>query len=177
VTGDYTIVGRIRKPHGLHGELLVETMCDDPGAIFAPGSRVIAGTDAGDLLGGSVREMSVTRARPFKGELLVTFREIGDRNAAEEWRHRFLLVPTATLPVPQDGEVWVHELVGMRVTHVSGAPVGEVVGVEELPQGLLLEVKTARGTSSVPFVDAIVVGVDRDARMLTIDPPEGLLEL
>jgi 16S rRNA processing protein RimM len=177
VTGDHTIVGRIRKPHGIHGELLVETMCDDPGAIFAPGSRVIAGDDAGELLGGTVREMCVSRARPFKGELLVTFREISDRTAAEEWRHRFFLVPTDALRPPETGEVWVHELAGMRVVHVSGEHVGEVSGVEELPQGLMLAVKTARGTSSVPFVDAIVVNVDRDARTLTIDPPEGLLEL
>lgn len=177
MTDDYTIVGRIRKPHGIHGELLVETMCADPAAIFAAGSRVIVGDAGGDLLGGAVREMSVTRSRPFKGELLVTFKDIADRNAAEEWRHRCLLVPTNALRPPEAGEVWVHELIGMRVSDVTGAYVGDVSGVEELPQGLMLEVKTSRGTSSVPFVDAIVVGVDRDARTLTIDPPAGLLEL
>jgi 16S rRNA processing protein RimM len=177
VTGDYTIVGRIRKPHGIHGELFVDTMCSDPGAIFAPGKSVVAGDSAGELLGGAVREMSITRARPFKGELLVTFREITDRNDAEIWRQRFLLVLTAELPEPADGEVWIHELIGMRVNDVSGAHVGEVSSVDEMPQGLMLEVKTSRGTSSVPFVDAIVVGVDRDARTLTIDPPNGLMEL
>jgi 16S rRNA processing protein RimM len=177
VTGEYTIVGRVRKPHGIHGELFVETMCDDPGAIFAPGSRVMVGDENGDLIGGVVREMAVSRSRPFKGELLVTFREIADRNTAEEWRNRFLLIPTNELRPPEGGEVWVHELVGMSVTHVDGSPVGEVIGIEELPQGLLLEVKTPRGTSSIPFVDAIVVGVDREARALTIDPPQGLLEL
>jgi 16S rRNA processing protein RimM len=177
VTGDYTIVGRIRKPHGIHGELFVDTMCSDPGAIFAPGKSVVAGDNAGELLGGAVREMAVMRARPFKGELLVTFRDINDRNTAEEWRQRFLLVLTSQLPEPADGEVWVHELIGMCVNHVNGEHVGEVSGVDELPQGLMLEVKTARGASSVPFVDAIVVGVDREGRTLTIDPPQGLLEL
>lgn len=71
----------------------------------------------------------------------------------------------------------MHELTGMRVSDVSGAHVGEVIGYDELPQGLLLEVKTARGTASIPFVDAIVTNVDRDTRSITIDPPEGLLDL
>jgi 16S rRNA processing protein RimM len=177
VTGDYTIVGKIRKPHGVHGELLVETMCDDPGAIFAPGSRVIAGDETAELLGGAVRELSVIRSRPFKGELLVTFATIDDRNAADEWRHRYLLVPTDSLRPPEAGEVWVHELPGMRVSDVSGAYVGDVTGVEEVPQGLLLEVSTARGSASIPFVEAIVVSIDREARTVVIDPPEGLLDL
>lgn len=178
MSADYTIVGRIRKPHGVHGELLIETMCDDPGAIFAPGSRVIAGDEHADLLGGAARDIHVTRSRPFKEGLLVTFRDIADRNAADEWRHRYLLVPTSELPEPEDGEVWVHELPGMRVVDVRGEHVGEVLTVDEYPHGFILEVKRSSGkTTSIPYVDAIVVNVDRKARTLTIDPPEGLLEL
>jgi 16S rRNA processing protein RimM len=177
VSDDYTIVGRIRKPHGVHGELLIEPMCDDPDAIFASGHRVIAGDESGDLLSGAMREMSITRARPFKDGVLVTFREISDRNNADEWRHRYLLVPTATLPVPEEGEVWIHELPGMRVNHVNGAHIGDVSATEEVPQGLLLEVKTSRGMSSIPFLEPIVVNVDRIARVITVDPPDGLLDL
>lgn len=177
MTGDYTIVGRIRKPHGIHGELLVELMCDDPGAIFAPGRRVFAGDDAGELLGKAEQELHVTRSRPFKDALLVTFKSVGDRNAADEWRHRFLLVPTSELPPPGEGEVWVHELTGMRVEHVDGTHIGDVASVDEFPQGYMLEVKTSRGMSSVPFIEPIVAGVDREARTIRIDPPAGLLDL
>jgi 16S rRNA processing protein RimM len=177
VTADHTIVGRIRKPHGVHGELLIETTCDDPDAVFASGNRVVAGDTDGNVLGPPQRDLIVSRARPFKDGLLVTFASITDRNLADEWRHRFLLVPTAELPPPQEGEVWVHELAGMRVNHVDGSAIGDVVDVDELPQGYLLEITTPAGRASIPFVDAIVVGVDRDARVITIDPPEGLLDL
>ena len=152
-------------------------MCDDPDAIFAPGRHVFAADESGDLLGGAEQVLSVTRNRPFKDAHLITFREISDRNAAEEWRQRFLVVRSSDLPLPEPGEVWVHELTGMRVSDVNGAHVGDVVGYEELPQGFLLEVKTARGSASIPFVEPIVTNVDRDARVITIDPPDGLLDL
>ena len=174
---DYAIVGRIRKPHGIHGELVVEAICDEPGATFAPGRRVFAGGQSPTATLTEPRELEVLSARPFKQQWLVSLRGIGDRNEAELWRERFLLVKASELSPPGEGEVWMHEMPGMHVVTVSGARVGDVVEVQTLPQGLLIDVQTPRGVVSIPFVDAIVVGVDRAARTLTVDPPDGLLDL
>jgi ribosomal 30S subunit maturation factor RimM len=65
----------------------------------------------------------------------------------------------------------------MRVNHADGSHVGDVVDVDEVPQGYLLEITTPKGRASIPFVDAIVIAVDRESRVITIDPPEGLLDL
>jgi ribosomal 30S subunit maturation factor RimM len=53
----------------------------------------------------------------------------------------------------------------------------DIRAVQQVPQGLLIDVATARGIVSVPFVEPIVVRVDRDVRQVTIDPPAGLMEL
>jgi 16S rRNA processing protein RimM len=177
VKSDYAIVGRIRKPHGIHGELVVEPICDEPGATFAPGRRVFAGGQTANAPLKAPRELEITSARPFKKQWLVSLRGIDDRNEAELWRERFLLVNASELSPPSDGEVWMHEMPGMHVVTVSGVPVGDVFEVQTLPQGLLLDVQTPRGIVSIPFVDAIVVGVNREARTLTVDPPDGLLDL
>ncbi len=170
----FAVVGRIRKPHGIRGDLVVEALCDEPDAIFAAGRRVFLSP-----LGGAITpaETTINSARPFKAGWIVAFHGIGDRNDVEAWRGRELLVPDDELAPPADDELWRHEIVGLRVVDTSGAEVGEVTDLFELPQGLLLDVRTARGVVSVPFVDAIVVGVDRSSRTLTIDPPDGLLEL
>jgi hypothetical protein len=42
------IVGRVRKAHGIRGDLVVEPMTDEPDAVFAPGRRVFAGTASGN---------------------------------------------------------------------------------------------------------------------------------
>ena len=107
----------------------------------------------------------------------MAFAGISDRNDVEAWRNRELLVPEDELAEPADDELWVHEIVGSRVVLQDGSEVGEVVDVFEVPQGLLLDVRTPRGVVSIPFVDAIVTDVDRPTRTLTIDPPDGLLEL
>lgn len=177
MTSDFAIVGRIRKPHGIHGELVVEAMCDEPGATFARGRRVFAGGQSPTANLTSPPELEVLGSRPFKQQWLVSLRGISDRNEAELWRERFLLVKASELSPPSDGEVWVHEMPGMHVVTVSGDPVGDVFEVQTLPQGLLLDVQTPRGIVSIPFVDAIVVRVDREARTLTVDPPDGLLDL
>jgi len=173
---DFAIVGRVRNAHGVRGELVVELLTDAPDAIFASGRRLFAGTVDGDLARGAP-ELTVVSSRPFKGGRIVALREITDRNVADLWRDRYLLVPTSELPPPAEDEVYYHELVGMRVERVGGGLVGEVEGLYELPLGLTLEVKPpGRPTILIPYRPEIVTGVDVKARVLTVDPPEGLLD-
>lgn len=169
------IVGRVRRAHGIRGEVAVEMLTDEPDAVFASGRRVFAGTVTGDQAPDR-RELHVLRATPFKGGALVAFEEITDRNAADLWRDRYLLVPADELTPPAAGELYVHDLLGMRVALAHGEPVGDVVEVFELPQGLVLEVDRGRGTVLVPFDDRTVVEVDEDQRVIRIDPLPGLLD-
>jgi 16S rRNA processing protein RimM len=173
--GEFFIVGRVRKAHGIHGELAVEVITDVPDAVFASGARVFAGTSAGDLVPERI-ELHVERASPFKGGMIVAFREISDRTEAEQWRDRYLLVPAAELRPPDDDEVYVHELIDMRVMLVSGEELGRVIDVYELPQGLTLDVQRERGTVMLPFSETVVTEVDRKARVITVNPPDGMLD-
>ena len=173
---EFVIVGRVRKAHGIRGELVVEPITDTPERIFAPGQRVFAGTVRGDLAPDR-RELHVDRATPFKEGLIVAFREIGDRTAAEQWRNRFFLVPSDEVPALDEGEVYVHELVGMRVLLESGSELGEIAEVYELPQGLAIDVRRGDGKGTVLLLyEQSVLSVDRDARTLTVTVPEGLLD-
>lgn len=174
MTTGYAVVGRVRKPHGLHGELVVELFTDEPDAVFAAGRRIVIGDADATPRGG---EHLVARGRPFKDTWLVTLDGVEDRNAAEALRDSYLLVPLSQLVPLKADELYIHDLVGMSVVARDGNAIGVVHEVTRLPHGMLLEVRTDRGVSSVPFVEPIVVSVDRDARMITIDPPDGLLEL
>jgi 16S rRNA processing protein RimM len=170
------IVGRVRKAHGIRGELIVEPITDAPDAVFAPGRRVFAGTVTGDRAPDG-RELHVERTSRFKGGLIVAFREIADRTIAEQWRNRYFLVPRSELAPLDEDEVYVHELPGMSVRLESGDQIGEVVDVYDLPQGLALDVRrTGRSNTVVLLYDQSVVGVDRDARVVTVVVPEGLLD-
>jgi 16S rRNA processing protein RimM len=168
-------VGRIRRAHGIRGELVVELLTDEPDAIFASGRRVFAGDRVGDLAGDR-QELRVLRASPFKGGLIVAFEGIPDKTAADLWRDRYLLVPESEVTPPGDDELFIHDLVGMRVSK-GGETIGEVVEVFELPQGIVMDVRRPDGkTVMLPFDDNTVTDVDAVARVIDVDPVEGLLD-
>lgn len=174
-------VGRIRRPHGVRGELALEALTDEPGAILAPGRRVFQGTHEGALFldprSKQPRELIVKSLRPVKDGWLISLDAISDRTEAEKWNGRHLMVPVEELSEPDEGEVFAHELVGMQLVDAdSGAALGDVVEFYELPQGLLLEFRGARGLASLPFVEEFVVDVDRDARVIRVRLPDGLLD-
>jgi 16S rRNA processing protein RimM len=178
-TPAFIIVGRIRKAHGVRGDVVVEPITDAPDAIFASGRRVFAGTASGDLSPARV-ELHITAIRPFNDGLLVAFSEIPDRTVAETWRGRYLLVPADEVPAPDDEEVYVHELPGMRVELETGEIVGIVDATYELPQGLAIDVRRGAPrdgeTVLLLFDERTISSVDRASRRIVVTPPEGLLE-
>lgn len=168
------IVGRVRKAHGIRGDVVVEAITDDPDGVFVPGRKFVVGTVAGDPAKDR-REVTVASAHPFKGGFIVHLDEITDRAIADTWRDRYLLLPASELEPLSEDEVYMHDLLGMRVELESGEPVGTVEDFYELPQGLTLDVRREKGTVLVPY-DRVVTSVDRDARVIRIDPPAGLLD-
>ena len=173
---EFYSVGRVRRAHGIRGEVVVEALTDAPDAIFAAGRRVFAGTREGDLSPGAP-EMRVVRASPFKDGLIVSFAGITTRDEAERWRDRYLLLPEDEIEPPSDDEIFIHDLVGMRVVRTTGQDIGEVTQVFELPQGLVIEVaRPSEKTVLLPFNEQTVTEVDASARVIHIDPIEGLLD-
>jgi 16S rRNA processing protein RimM len=173
---EFAIVGRIRKAHGIRGEVVVEPLTDAPDAVFAPGRRVFAGTASGERARDGA-ELAVDSVRPFREGLLVRFDRIPDRTEAELWRDRYLLLPVAELAPPAQGEVYIHDLPGMQIVLESGEPLGEVLEVYELPQGLVLDVKRTNGsTVMLPFSADVVRRIDSAARIIEVAPPEGMLD-
>ena len=168
----------MRRAHGVRGELVVELMTDAPDVIFASGARVFQGTAAGDLWRdpktGAPRELKVLASRPFKGGLLVTLDAVSNRTEAERWNDRRLLVPLGELTEPEDGEVFLHELGGMRVLDERGEELGEVHTWYRVPQGVLLDVRTKRGDVALPFNERFVRHVNRAGRSITVSIPDEL---
>ena len=175
----FLIVGRVRKAHGIRGEVVVELLTDEPDAIFASGRRVYAGNSSGDLARDR-QELHVRSVRPFNEGLLVSFTEIPDRNAAELWRGRYLLAPATEVPAPDEDEVYLHDLIGMRVDLEDGTTVGTIEETYELPLGLAVDVRRAPPrdgeTILLPWDERTIASVDRAARIIVVTPPDGLLE-
>lgn len=184
---DEVQIGRVIKPHGVRGEVVVDATTDDPKGRFAAGTALVGRQT------GRERSLTVKAMRPHQGRLLVTFDEVRDRNEAESLRGMRFFAP----PVFDDEDAYYdHELVGLRVLDCGGVDaatanarayegaqpepvdIGEVAEVLRNPAQRLLRVALdGGGDALVPFVEAMVPIVDLDNGAIVITPPEGLLDL
>jgi 16S rRNA processing protein RimM len=170
------IVGRIGRPHGIRGEVVVGVRTDEPDLRFTVGASL----DAGPAADGDTQPKQVLRVaakRWHSGQLLIAFAGISDRTAAGELTGTWLSVDSSQLPPTADPEEFRdHQLIGLSVRTPAGEAVGVVTDVLHHGQDLLV-VQGAPGQEHlVPFVKAIVPEVDVAAGVLVIDPPPGLLD-
>ena len=166
------VVGRIIRPHGLRGEVVVDVRTDEPDRRYTLGSVLATDpADAGPLTVGAVR--------PHLGRLLVTFDEVPDRDAAETLRGVLLCVDSESVAEPDDpDEYHDHRLVGLRAESPAGEEIGEVVAIDHAPASDLLVVRRPDGRRAlVPFVRAIVPEVDLAGGRVVLTPPDGLFDL
>ncbi|HEX3592344.1 MAG TPA: ribosome maturation factor RimM [Pseudonocardiaceae bacterium] len=168
------MVGRIVKPHGIRGELVIDSSTDSVEQRFAVGSVLFVTARDGSV----VRTLTVTAARPHTGRLLVCFEGVDGRDAAEALRGVVLSANATELPPIDDpDEFYDHQLEGLAVLTVAGAAVGTV---REVVHGagsdLLVVDREGGGEALIPFVHQIVPEVDVPGGRIVLDPPPGLLE-
>jgi 16S rRNA processing protein RimM len=166
------VVGRVRKPHGLKGELAIFPLTDDPAAVFVVG-RVM---QLRDLRGDLVGEVVIEAARLYHRECLLKFRDHDRREAVDEYRQLFLAVAREALPPLEEGEVYQQELIGWAVRDEADEPLGIVSEVYDLPQGPTIEVQGPTREFMLPFRAEYVKQVDRETRRLVVTVPPGWLD-
>ena len=173
----YLVVGHLNKAHGTKGEIFVWPLTDHPEGSFAPGVILYLGDDSGNEPDPTHTSVVIESSRPFRRGFLLRLRGVKDRADAEALQGRYVLRPKEELQALEEGELFYHELLGMRVVTTEGDEIGVVKEVYELRPADLLEVQGPEKTHFIPFLASLVKKVDRAASTLVIDPPEGLLEL
>ncbi|MCG6964741.1 MAG: ribosome maturation factor RimM [Acidobacteria bacterium] len=167
---EWLIVGAVRKPHGVHGDLLVAILTDFPERL-QPGVRFGLGPEEGPR---SYHE--IHHVRYHKGAWLLGVAGVRGRDAVEDWRGRFLFLPEQTAAELPEGYRYEHQLVGLACRSPKGEPLGEVVALDtEGPQARLVVRREGRDFL-VPYVQEIVTLVDSETGVVTIDAPAGLLD-
>jgi 16S rRNA processing protein RimM len=164
------VVAKIAKPHGLRGEVVLESFTDGNGRL--ENTRCFLLLDGGKV----VRRLQVRSHRFFNGRHVLAFDGFDSRNAAETLRNLELGIPNEELGKLDPERFFVHELIGMSVLLKDGTNIGTIQNVIHTKGGDILEVGD-HGEKLIPFAAKICVEVDPEKRRITIDPPEGLLQL
>ena len=150
-------VGRIVKPHGLRGEVIV-SLTTNRAERAAVGS-VLSAEDG--------RTFTIVRSSAHRGRYIVTLDGVNGIEAAEALRDTPLLAP----PIADPEELWIHELIGSTVVDSDDTELGRVTGVHANPASDLLVLD---GGALIPlcFVISSEPGVT-----VVVDLPDGLLDL
>lgn len=156
----FLIIGKLRRPHGVHGEIIMELMTDFPERI-KPGKTVYVGDEH--------RQLQISGVRPYHNALLVRFEEFLEREGVGVLRNQLVYVKTTELPKLDEGEYYFHQLIGMAVVDEEGKPVGTLEEILETGANDVYLVRTPGGDEVlVPAVEAFILGVDIESRIMTI---------
>ncbi len=167
---DRVLVGRIGRPHGVRGEVLVEVVSEVPGRL-APGSELWLETP-----GAAARKVTVATRRAHARGLLVRFAGCDDRDCAALLRGAVLEGDRRTVAPAPVGSYYYFELAGCMCRDLDRGELGLVSEVIEDGGGLLLEVHNGERLLLVPFVEEYIAAVDVAGRQIDLRLPEGLLE-
>ena len=168
---DWAVVGRVARPHGLKGQVVVKPETDFVEQRFAKGATVWTRSSAGE------ERLTVSSLRLQNGRPIVGFVGFDRIEDVERLAGLELRVPEDALQPLQPGTYYEHQLIGCLVETTAGDAVGEVTKVEGGAGASRVVVNGPRGEILIPLAVDICVEIDVARKRIRIDAPEGLLEL
>jgi 16S rRNA processing protein RimM len=169
---DDVVIARIIKARGVRGEVACHMETDFP-ERFASLNSVAVRMPYGARLNLSIENHWFHQRR-----VILKFQGYDTMTAAEHRVGGCLVIPEADELPLDDDRYYERSLVGSAVITATGQEIGRVTRLMRTGGTDLLVIEGDGGREHlVPFADAICTEVDVDAKRITIDPPEGLLDL
>ena len=167
---DFVIIGRVIKPHGIHGAISVFPMTDDP-ERFSLLKSVFVGDGESKRFSFDVENI-VIRNR----DVIVKLHGVNTRDQAESLRGSFFEIRRKECMPLEDDAHYIFELVGMEVKTVDNQSIGTIVDVIDYPANDVYVVESEKGEILIPVIHDVVKSIDKSQGIVTIAPIEGLLE-
>lgn len=165
---EYLVVGKLRRPHGVKGELLMEIVTDFP-------DRLTEGRHV--FIGEKHLPATIVGRRQHHQGLIVKFQEVDSPEAAAAFRNRSVSVHTSDRPRLPDGYYYHYELVGCSVVLEDGRLLGVLAEVLQTGANDVYVVRQENGHELLlPAIPSVILDIDLPKQRLRVRPLEGLLE-
>ena len=159
----YVAVARVLGAWGVRGEVSVEPMA--AAGVLAAGCQVLVGGQE-TAIGG------ISRAG---GKVRLKFQGMDSREGAAALRGEWVLAQEESLPTLPEGEFYRFQLLGLRVVSTEGQELGTIEDVFSTPENDVYVVRGEGGEVLIPAVEDVVVGIDLETHLVTIEVIPGLL--
>ena len=163
----FLAVGKIRRPHGVHGDLLVELLTDFP-------ERLVEGKVV--YQGEKHRELKIRSKRTHLSGLILGFEGINTPEEAGQFRNQILYVSTRDIPQPAEGEYFFHQLIDLLVVEESGNELGTLTEVFKTGANDVYVVTDSTGREILlPAIKDVVKSIDLKKHRMVVHLLPGLV--
>ncbi len=159
-------MGRIVAPFGVKGWFKVKPLTAEAQTLLSYRKWWLRSRAADS----DWQDHEVGEGRMHGGVLLVHLEGIEERETAARWAGADVGVPRDALPATAEGEIYWADLEGLAVVNEQQVVLGRIVAVEEFGAHPVLRVVDESGaTRLIPYVDAVVIGVDLRSGQVEVD--------
>jgi len=156
----FLAVGRLRRTHGVKGEIIFEVMTDFPERIRP---------DLVLLVGEEHRPLTLNSVRPHNQFLLVSFDGYLEIDLAAELTNQVVFITADSLPKLPEGEYYHHQLLGLKVIDEARNTIGRLEDILETGANDVYVVIRPDGTEIlIPAIEGSVQSVDLDRQEMTV---------
>ncbi len=165
----FLAIGKIRRPHGLSGDVLVELYTDFPDRLKLK-TVVYAGE--------THLPLTIHRMRSHNNGILLAFDGFITPEQVGRFRNQILyIVKTDALELPV-GEFYFHELLGLSVSDENGEFLGKVTEILQTGANDVYVVTNDAGREILlPAIPEIILNVDLDLKTIKVHLLPGLVEV
>lgn len=163
-------LGYIGKPHGVSGEVTALFDVDFPENYKKLESVFVEFNDR--LVPFFIEKISLQ-----KNKAIIKFEDIDSADQALELQSTGLYLPLEALPALEGNQFYFHEIVDFTVTDVKLGTLGIVKNIYNLPHQDLIAMEYKGKEVLIPISDSTVISLDREKKELTVELPEGLLDV
>jgi 16S rRNA processing protein RimM len=166
----FVIVGKLRKPHGIRGEIRM-TVLTDSSELITPGLILYVGE--------SYQPYTIKSTRWHGADLLVTFEELPDRTAVEIFRNIMVYMKGEDAPKLEEGEYYLHQLIGLQVVSDDNQKLGRIKEVLLTGANDVYLVDSATGGKDllIPATDEVVLDINWKEGFMLVHILPGLLDI
>lgn len=164
---DMVTIGRIVRPQGRKGEVVVASLSDRPDRFPSLRQAFVSGED------GAARAVQIERAWPHKGRFVLKLEGVDSIDDAERFRGLDLRIPEEDLAALPQGSYYHYQLRDLRVEDPGGREVGRVADILETGgEAAVLVVRGRDGETLIPLAEAFVREVDLPGGRVVVLVPE-----
>jgi 16S rRNA processing protein RimM len=161
---EFLVAGKLRKSHGLNGEMWIEVITDYP-ELFTQ--------DISVFIGEKYKKIGVSSFR-LAGKLgLIKFEGFENPESLASFHNAFLYFESKAMPKLLDNEYYHHELIGVEVRDVSGVVIGKLSEIIMTGANDVYVITPLEGNTDIliPAIKSVIIKIDIESKLMIINPP------